>query len=196
LFEGQNQGRSTIYLVSAEGGSPQLLFPGGPARRWPDWSPDGQTGVFAVEEVPGETSPEPGIYSFDTIRGSSELIPGARGFDQARLSPDGRFLAAVSDVPSAMKLLDLKTHRWSDVARGTLISFPVWSADSVLYFQDILAPGEPVYRFQPGGSGAQRVYSFRRHLAGRRGALRLLGLRSRRFLARPGQPRRRRSVCA
>jgi hypothetical protein len=36
----------------------------------------------------------------------------------------------------------------------------VWSADSVLYFQDLLAPGEPVYRFQPGGSGAQRVYSF------------------------------------
>jgi hypothetical protein len=80
--------------------------------------------------------------------------------DQARLSPDGRFLAAVSDGPSAMNILDLKTHRWSEVARGTLISFPVWSADSVLYFQDILAPGEPVYRFPPGATGAQRVYGF------------------------------------
>ena len=59
-----------------------------------------------------------------------------------------------------IKLLDVRTHTWSEVARGTLISFPVWSADSVLYFQDILAPGEPVYRFQPGSAGPQRMYSF------------------------------------
>lgn len=59
-----------------------------------------------------------------------------------------------------MKILDLKMHRWRFVAQGTLISFPVWSADSVLYFQDILAPGEPVYRFRPGDSGPKRVYSF------------------------------------
>jgi len=30
----------------------------------------------------------------------------------------------------------------------------------VLYFQDILAPGEPVYRFQPGASSPQRAYTF------------------------------------
>jgi hypothetical protein len=59
-----------------------------------------------------------------------------------------------------IKLLDLKTHRWRDIAHGTVISFPVWSADSVLYFQDILAPGEPVYRFHPGDAGPQRAYSF------------------------------------
>jgi Tol biopolymer transport system component len=160
LFEGEKEGRSAIFLVSADGGPPKQQFSSGPSRRWPDWAPDGQGGVFAVEEVPGETSPEPGIYSFDLAHGSSELVSGAHGMDQARLSPDGRFLAAVSDGPSAMNILDLKTHRWSEVARGTLISFPVWSADSVLYFQDILAPGEPVYRFPPGATGAQRVYGF------------------------------------
>jgi len=88
------------------------------------------------------------------------MIPGSEGLTRARWSPDGRFLAAASGDTSVMKLLDLRTHRWSEVAHGTLISFPVWSADSILYFQDILAPGEPVYRFKNGASGPQRVYSF------------------------------------
>ena len=30
----------------------------------------------------------------------------------------------------------------------------------MLYFQDILAPGEPVYRFQPGTASLRRIYSF------------------------------------
>ena len=79
------------------------------------------------------------------------MIPGSDGLDYARWSPDGRFLAAVSIDQSAIKLLDLNTHQWTQIAQGTALSFPAWSADSILYFQDILAPGEPVYRFRPGG---------------------------------------------
>ena len=45
-------------------------------------------------------------------------------------------------------------------SKKAIISFPVWSPDSVLYFQDILAPGEPVYRFQPGTASLRRIYSF------------------------------------
>ena len=88
------------------------------------------------------------------------MVPGSAGLTFPRWSPDGRFLAAVSEDTSVIKLLDLKTQRWSEVAHGTLISFPVWSADSMLYFQDILAPGEPLYRFQPGTRAPQRAYTF------------------------------------
>jgi hypothetical protein len=117
--------------------------------------------VFSIQEEAGETSPsQPGLYLFDFFQGLTTRIPGSEGLAFPRWSPDGRFLAAVSEDTSVMKLLDLRTHRWSEVARGKLISFPVWSADSVLYFQDILAPGEPVYRFRPGASDTQRVYSF------------------------------------
>jgi hypothetical protein len=70
------------------------------------------------------------------------------------------FLAAVSIDGSAIKLLDLGTHQWTQIAHGAALSFPVWSADSGLYFRGILAPGEPVYRFRPGDAGVQRAYSF------------------------------------
>jgi DNA-binding winged helix-turn-helix (wHTH) protein/Tol biopolymer transport system component len=160
LFEDLEDGRGTIYLVSVDGGAVQQPLPPGSSRRRPAWSPDGQTIGFSLDEDEGKTSPSPGIYFFDRALGRSTLVPSSAGLVFPRWSPDGRFLAAVSEDTSVIKLLDLKTHRWSDVAHGTLISFPVWSGDSVLYFQDILAPGEPVYRFQPGAPSSQRAYSF------------------------------------
>jgi Tol biopolymer transport system component len=146
-------GSGTIFLVSADGGPAQqpLPLPGDSSRLWPDWSPDGKTMVFSAEQ---------GLYVFDFGQRTSTMIPGSEGLTWPRWSPDGRFLAAVSQDTSVMKLLDMKTRRWSEVAHGKLISFPVWSADSVLYFEDILSPGESVYRFQPGDSSSQRVYSF------------------------------------
>jgi hypothetical protein len=108
----------------------------------------------------GAASSGQGLYIFDFAHRRSTQIPGSAGFDRGRWSPDGRFLAAVSPDQSAIELLDLTTHHWTQIAKGAAISFPVWSADSVLYFQDILAPGEPVYRFQPGLSAPQRIYSF------------------------------------
>ena len=157
--------KRTIYLVSSAGGAPQPLTPTGPSSSWPDWLPDGHSISYSVEQdAGGSSTAEPGIYLLNLDHnldsGRRTLIPGSSGLTQGRWSPDGRFLAAVSEDTSTIKLLDLRTHTWSEVARGTLISFPVWSADSVLYFQDILAPGEPVYRFQPGGAGPQRTYSF------------------------------------
>jgi Tol biopolymer transport system component/DNA-binding winged helix-turn-helix (wHTH) protein len=159
LFEDLEDDKGTIYLVSADGGPAQQPLPPGPSRRWPNWSADGQTIVFTIEEESGKIS-EPGIYFFNLARGHSTLVAGSGGLVHPHWSPDGRFVAAVSEDTSVIKILDLRTQRWSEVARGTLISFPVWSADSVLYFQDILAPGEPVYRFHPGEAGPQRAYSF------------------------------------
>ena len=160
LFEDVEDDKGTIYLVSADGGPAQQPLAPGPSRRGPNWLPDGKTLSFSAEEEGGGTSPKQSIYLFDLSQGHTTPIPGSTGLPAGRWSPDGRFLAAASEDGSVMKLLDLRTHRWTEVARGTLIAFPVWSADSVLYFQDILAPGEAVYRFQPGSSGPQRAYSF------------------------------------
>ncbi len=161
LFESVDPvGKGAIYLVSTDGGPPQQPLPPGPSRRGPTLSPDGKTITFSIEEVAGETSPlKQGIYLFDLAQGHTTLIPGSSGLAAARWSPDGRFLAAVSVDGTYVKVLDLKTHQWTEVGRGTAIVFPVWSADSVLYFQDLLVPGEPVYRVRPGVS-PQRVYSF------------------------------------
>ncbi|HWW16685.1 MAG TPA: winged helix-turn-helix domain-containing protein [Candidatus Dormibacteraeota bacterium] len=153
--------KGTIYLISSAGGAPQHPLSAGLSGSWPDWLLDGHSISYSVETDAGHSSTaESGIYVLNLDQGRSTLISGSTGLTQGRWSPDGRFLAAVSEDTSVIKLLDVGTHTWSEVARGTLISFPVWSSDSVLYFQDILAPGEPVYRFRPGGAAPQRAYSF------------------------------------
>jgi len=155
-------GKTTIYLASFDGGPAAQPLQAGPSRHWPDWSPDGETMVFDLEEEVGDTlAADASLYFFDFRRGNTTKVPGSDGLRQPRFSPDGRFLAATSADSSVMKLLDLRTHRWTEVARGKVFTFPVWSADSVLYFEDLLAPGEPVYRYQPGGaSSPQRAFSF------------------------------------
>jgi Tol biopolymer transport system component len=162
LFESlSDESKGTIYLMSAEGGTPRPLFPADLSRNWPDWLADGHSISYSVEhEAGGSSATEPGIYVLNMDHGHSTLIPGSTGLTQGRWSPDGRFLAAVSEDMSVVKVLDLRTKHWSEIARGTGISFPVWSEDSILYFQDLLAPDEPVYRFRPGDARPQRAYSF------------------------------------
>jgi Tol biopolymer transport system component len=167
LFNSPIGDKPEIYLVSVEGGAPQKLLPPSLPGRGAAWSPDGQTISFAVVKGVGEAEPaEPGVYFFDVARGRSTRIPGSDGVSGSAWSPDGRFLAAQAADDSMMKLLDLRTHHWTVVAHSNAISFPVWSPDSTLYFQDLLEPGEPVYRFQPGSSGPQRVFSFEDVLQG------------------------------
>jgi WD40 repeat protein len=161
FYSSSHDNKGTIYLTSSAGGAPHQLTPTGPSSVWPDWLPDGHSISYTVEQDAGRSSTaEAGIYILNLDHGRSTLIASSTGLTNGHWSPDGRFLAAVSEDQSVIKLLDLRTHRWSEVARGTLISSPVWSADSVLYFQDVLAQGQPVYRFRPGVVAPQRAYSF------------------------------------
>ena len=167
LFNNWVGEKSDIYLVPVEGGSPHLLLPLDLPGRGPDWSPDGKTISFTIEqEMEERPSAKPGVYLFDIAQRSSTRIPGSEGLAGSLWSPDGRFLAAATEDNSMMKVLDVRTNRWTVVAHGTVIASAAWSADSVLYFQDMVEPGQPVYRVQPGVSGPQRVFSFEDVLQG------------------------------
>ena len=162
LFLEQGRGSDQIYIVPAEGGPLRAILDPGHERSWPDWSPDGQSIVFSISEEPRQgRASENGVYAYDLRNGQSTKIPDSAGFYAVRWSPDGHFLAAVSEDSKAMKLYDIPQKRWTEIARGSLMSTPFWSADSkYVYFQDILESGEPVYRFRPQNSSLESVHSF------------------------------------
>lgn len=79
----------------------------------------------------------------------------------SRWSPDGRYISATEANQHELKLWNNSTKQWREIARGTAIGLSVWSPDSrYLYFQDLLAHGEPLYRYDIKHERVEAVAEF------------------------------------
>jgi DNA-binding winged helix-turn-helix (wHTH) protein/Tol biopolymer transport system component len=157
LFTGKMDG---IYIMPAQGGAPQLILPTEQGYS-PDWGPDGQHIVYsAMEQKADHSGSQTALYFYDLASRQSIRIPKSEGLLEVRWSPDGRYLAAIEEG-STLKLYDVKKNQWMEITRGKLIMMPVWSADSrYLFTEDLLEPGEPIYRFLAEHPTKERFYSF------------------------------------
>lgn len=158
LFAGK---MDDIYILPAEGGTPQPVLATGQQGFSPDWGPDGKHIVYsAMEQKVDHSGSQATLYFYDLASQQSIKIPKSEGLSEVRWSPDGRYLAAIEES-SALKLYDMKRKQWTEIASGKLMSMPVWAADSkYVYSQDILEPGEPIYRFMADHPAKERFYSF------------------------------------
>jgi eukaryotic-like serine/threonine-protein kinase len=120
-----------IYLVSADGGSPQQLLPEDPEpQQDPDWSRDGDKIIFGG--VPSDN--HSGIRTLDLNTHQVSTLPGSRGLFSPRWSPDGRYVAAMPADSLSLVLFDFRTQKWSQLAK-VRAGFPNWSRDGqYLYF--------------------------------------------------------------
>jgi WD40 repeat protein len=128
----------------------------------PDFSPDGQTLVFGSDSETADKSPERSVlYLYNLNSEEKTVVPGSQGLFGAVWSPDGHYLAAFSTDMKVMKIYDFVHRRWSDLARGNYLTNPYWSADAkCVYFQDLLAAGEPIFRARSGTWVPDFVFSF------------------------------------
>lgn len=63
-------------------------------------------------------------------------LPGATKMWSPRTSPDGRYIAALSEQESKMMLFDATTQKWEELS-DRYSGYPSWSRDGkYLYFQD------------------------------------------------------------
>ena len=94
-----HEGKSLIYVVPSEGGTPRLVTELGPSY-WHGWSPDGKTLAYCAERNGNYD-----IYAIAAGGGPESRLTHADGLDDGPdYSPDGRYIYFNSERTGAMKI--------------------------------------------------------------------------------------------
>lgn len=135
-----------IYLIDAEGGKPTPLINEDRNEADPDWSADGQSMVFGRLPNRMDSGQPKAIYLVKLQSRAVTEIPGSAGLFSPRLSPDGRYIAAIRLDQKALLLFDRSKQQWATLTTHGA-GDPIWSRNSrFLFFQDFLEVGKPIYR--------------------------------------------------
>ncbi len=124
-----------VYLVSAQGGTPEKLTSGKQNDLDPNWSPNGASLIFErsawkVREAHRPTS----ICILNVKTRRISTLPGSVGMVSPRWSPNGRYVAAMPADSSGLMLFSFATRKWTELLQMN-IGYPNWSADSkYIYF--------------------------------------------------------------
>ena len=145
-----------IYLIDAEGGKLTPVLNEDRNEADPAWTPDGQSIVFGRLPDRMDNGQPKAIYELNLETHKTTEIPGSAGLFSPRLSPDGRYIAAMPLDQRALMLYDRVTQRWATLTKHG-VGDPTWSHDGrFVYFQDFLEPGKPIYRIAvPSGKPEQ-----------------------------------------
>jgi len=155
LFHAVDNAKSERFLVVPADGGPLRELALGTGRNEPRWTPDGKFIYFAKWGTDGGvTQAQSGIFFLDLQTSLVTKVPGSEGLVHPRLSPDHRFLAAVTNFdqnpsqPTRVLLFDTRIQSWQEIAHGGLVNPVEWSMDSRdFFYQDILADGQPAFRY-------------------------------------------------
>jgi Tol biopolymer transport system component len=141
-----------IYLIDADGGKPAPLLNEDRNEADPNWTPDGQSVLFGRPPDRMDSRQPKAIYQVEIATRKVLEIPGSTGLFSPRLSPDGRFIAAIRLDQHALLLYDRTSGQWTTLTTHG-VGDPAWSHDGhYLFFQDFLEKGKPIYRIAiPGG---------------------------------------------
>lgn len=90
-------------------------------------------------------------------------VPGSQGLLFPRWSPDGKYLSAQDRREERIKLYDLRTGRWTELAPPGC-TFQLWSRDGkyIQFSQPVRTSGEPgVYRAWIADGKVERIVDLR-----------------------------------
>ena len=145
-----------IYVVASEGGTPQEVMPEDKLNEMdPTWSPDGSSIVFSRSHL----DTNPAIYRVELKTHGISKVPDSDGLTSSRLSPDGRYVAALSSDWMKLMLYDFKTGKWVEliVLRKGEIGYPNWSHDGKYVYVIDTSAGPVIERVSVADHKTERI---------------------------------------
>jgi len=135
-----------LFLISAQGGTPQELLSEKDYQVDANWSLDGQKIIFGrAPFIPG-SSEKVAIQVLDLNSKQLSTFFGSENLFGPRLSPDGKHLAAESSDAKKLLIFDFKTQKWTGwINEPEGIGFPAWSRDGNYVYYNV-AGNNTAYR--------------------------------------------------
>jgi DNA-binding winged helix-turn-helix (wHTH) protein/dipeptidyl aminopeptidase/acylaminoacyl peptidase len=134
-----------IFLISAQGGTPEEVLSEKGYQIDPTWSPDGKQ--ITVGGAPLASSGKLVLRVVDLNSKQISTIPGSENLYSPRWSPEGRHLAALSADSKKLLIFDFKTQKWTDwINEPGAIGFPTWSRDGGYVYYDTWSTQNTAFR--------------------------------------------------
>jgi Tol biopolymer transport system component len=147
-----------ISVIPANGGRAEDLLSENRDQVDANWSPDGTKMMFGYVRSVGKTE----IRVADLKTHAVVTLPGSQGLFSPRWSPDGKYVAAITEDLTNLMLFDFASQKWTPWLNepAGAVNYPTWSADSqYVYFDDLVTDEESIRRVKTGESHAERVFA-------------------------------------
>jgi Tol biopolymer transport system component len=145
-----------IFLIPADGGSPQPVTSDEAIETDPTWSPDGNTLAFGHHDPadPEKTY----IEMFDLKTRQVSQLAGSQKMFAPRWSPDGRYIVAIATGNNKLVLYDPKNKTWRQLEPNLTFGYLAWSHDSAyVYFDTFLSKDSGYFRLRISDSKIEKV---------------------------------------
>ncbi len=158
--------RAQIYVISAQGGKPEAVFPADRDEDFPSWTPDGKSVLLTLRDV-AAAGIRPAVLVVDVHSRKTSTLPGSEGMTGTQWSPDGRYLLARTFAGKKLRLLDAHSGRWRDLP-AKCMDYPTWSPDGKYIYANNYYDGgtaecgeRGVYRLRLPDGKPEKVASLR-----------------------------------
>jgi eukaryotic-like serine/threonine-protein kinase len=151
-----------IFVMPAEGGTPQEVSAGDRNQGEPTWTPKGDSIVFAgMPWLEYGTASGPNIHVVDLKTSQVSDVPGSENLFSPRCSQDGRYIAALSANSTQLMLYDMAKKSWTQLAVARF-GFENWSHDGkYLYAEDYADKTDDLVRVNVANGKVERLFSLK-----------------------------------
>jgi eukaryotic-like serine/threonine-protein kinase len=141
-----------LYLILSQGGTPKMLTREQVNESDLTWMPDGKSLVFGhMPWLQYANSSESGIEMLHLNTGQISPLSGSQGLFSPRVSPDGRYVAALTADSKTLMLYEFSTRKWTPLAHATF-AYNGWSHDSRYIYLEDYSRADDIVRVSVSGS--------------------------------------------